>query len=1500
MVLDQNDRLFPYLGLPATRGPFRLPQLPPPKPMVSNRSVNARKKQSTGGLQIQKGLGGGYRGGGYRGGPIATRPVMFGIDEDLPIPRGYPFPEGFAQGGSVEYIDPGTSEEESDEDKRRREAAAVPVPPAPAPVYGPPVPTYQENVQAVAARMTPQELEQAAVTAAGELTASDYYNRYAPVLRDIAVAQAGANEAQAYFPQASRAGPSMVQTQAGREDIPLGTEGTLRGQRMGVTPRTDTVATVPQGYTESPLVTAARVAQGPAQVAGGLYEAANVDIPLVSPAARWAAPYLAEGINAGSAYNQIINRALDVAGVPDAVRMPSPFLIPNLIAKQVGAPSVGKAATDLTVGSGGAVDLGLIFAPGIGDIPITSIAPRVGAAPGALREALAESATRGLTLRPGVDASLTPAQRLATRGVGVPAGAALDPNEARAIRAQLDEAGITGWQTRQELTDALGAPDALARAKAYLEATGQSTSGTPSRVWSRYEGIGAQLYPETSTPAQRIANEARLAYEGRLESTGGPTQGTLDAARRAAAGQQGAERTAAMFDETAQQMQDATAAVRGGETELERQLRESVETRRPGVRAPEPPAVTPTGNPQLDDTRAALLQEQADEQLLLPQRTATQGSIQPATSETVAGPGFTMTEGRTGVPESRGQRIDRLMREAAQAEPQYANVRELSTEDVLTQAQRLGVDVDEQALRRGTALTRDAELEKVQRALDAEFGTPRGSMAQAEEGTFDTFWGEEADRRIAETAAKVDRWQQQFAPQGAAKSNPVRAVADILYTPFSGDISSWLRQDVTRTLNPFRAGETVDVAKAVGTGLRSAGDYNRTMDALTNMPGVKAFTDAGGTVHLADWHGGNLIDRENLYASWMKDLPGISHGNRAYAMNVNARRLVGLENFINANPNATQAQLQTYANYLERVTGRGTLGELDQAAAAMGPLFTSLRFALSIPERAPYLLPWTRLADGSLEIFGPVWRNAVLDHAGFIGTGVATLALAEQAGLKVDWDSGKIWAGNSSFDIWGGASQYAQMVRQLASGEKNGVPYPALIEQRDDGTYRGTVAEFVRNKLGPIPGFLFFLGKTTGAADAVGLRNEANFLRPDYWDKGSFGIKGRAGEYLDKALSMITPLWIQDVAKAVRAAPEGQKLQAGLTAGPAAFLGVGVQSYPPRFAERERSQARNEIVFGDRDKTFGPDLARLIGPDETYAQLGSREKQMVNAQMAPGELERLRREAASSGNEMEKALLHQDAVRKDFAETFDKLQEAVWRGDIDPYTARQAAKQIENQMYEVIDSIKVPSPEGGDYKPSLIQQAESGYRNLYDAARKEDGTTDYDALRQLQLSYMEAIARQYGNEMAGRLALNVMPGANPNAHPVIQFYDTPEMRNAVSAYNRLPVEQKAGFRLENPERNALLYAGGYVRTLDSPDAVEAYKRYSQGVPQINFNVGFRQEGAVTYRNLAGYPDVTTYQNLPLDQRADFLRRHPDLNALLWKTGHTSHIYSLNAWEQVKP
>lgn len=722
---------------------------------------------------------------------------------------------------------------------------------------------------------------------------------------------------------------------------------------------------------------------------------------------------------------------------------------------------------------------------------------------------------------------------------------------------------------------------------------------------------------------------------------------------------------------------------------------------------------------------------------LLPERTAT--------------PDFT-TIGEPYDSLTPSERVDRLIQEA-QNQPVIGDVGSLSNEEIIQQANRLGVPVDEGAIMRGTPAARDPEIAKVQAAADAELNS-RGanSMTNATDNVFNHFWELQGERQAQDTADKIQRWSDQFgdyggggrAGEGSKAGGVMRQIMDILYTPFGGDLSSVLRQDSMRMLNPLRAGESIDVLKDTGRAIAShdeaiqlAQELRQRAEALVPNP------------HLSDWQGGAFANRETMYSSLLNKLPGYEALNRGFATEINSRRVNAIERFASAHPDASPALLQTEWNRLERTTGRGSLGSdsVEKALSKAGPLFTSLRFAASIPERTASLVPFTRLTDGSFQMFGPVWRESVKDHAGFIGTVLTAMAAAQQAGLKVGWDPnnqtggsngrvpfGAIQLPNGSFvDLTGGAKKYVNAVVQLATGEKNGKDYPWLLEQAQNGQYKGTVAEFVRNMTGPVVQF------SAAAAKEAGVKGKGiEFLRPDFWDKGVTGN----GSFADRAAQFVTPLWIQDVATAVRASAEGQKLQGGAAAAPLSFLGAGVQTYDST-APNPLAQMRNEALGSAK-----------------YSDLLPKEQQALNEALQKKDPEGYAKALAAS-QESQNPIIREnqatrEAIKNDRNAQIAPIVAGVKDGLYSPGAAYAAIKQIQDaaslKTAELLRDPKyLDATKDFTNADSVARRALDAYYAVPNSAKGPDGKIDWNRVEQVRAELIASLDKAGQADVARRL-----------------------------------------------------------------------------------------------------------------------------------------------------
>ncbi len=501
---------------------------------------------------------------------------------------------------------------------------------------------------------------------------------------------------------------------------------------------------------------------------------------------------------------------------------------------------------------------------------------------------------------------------------------------------------------------------------------------------------------------------------------------------------------------------------------------------------------------------------------------------------------------------------------------------------------------------------------------------------------------------------------------------------ELLYAPFGGDLST-PRNIATTLFNPmgWLRGENQKVVGAMFDALKSAGGKQGVMEQLHNLPGIESM---GVKMH---WAGeGGTLGRETMRSGILdKIIPGYGRLGDAYEAGLNAARAYKVEGFINRTRGITPPMAQTFANYAERVTSRGTLGPLENSMKALGPVFTSIRMMASIPQRASYLLPWTRLADGSTQMFGPVWKEAVIDHAGYVASIVSALELAKAAGLKVGIDPlqqtrnaktgdpgfGKVRVGNTDFDMTFGQGRYVNAVIQAATGEKNGKSYPTLIDDTGfKGAYQGTIADFLRNSVGPIPSAGF------AGAKAAGVEGKAiDYLRPDFWDKGVTG----KGTTLDHVAQFVTPLWIQDVADAYNNA-KGNKLGAGITAGIPAFFGAGVQSYPPSATEQ-----RNLSLTPDTLKSAFPDspTAQRVLAGKTWDALLPSEKAAISPVIKAQDPDYWAKFDAQNRQDFPATAAHSD--------TLDTLRDRKTQLEdrlLDRYNSGQMTKpEIRSAMYKV-------------------------------------------------------------------------------------------------------------------------------------------------------------------------------------------------------------------------
>ena len=370
------------------------------------------------------------------------------------------------------------------------------------------------------------------------------------------------------------------------------------------------------------------------------------------------------------------------------------------------------------------------------------------------------------------------------------------------------------------------------------------------------------------------------------------------------------------------------------------------------------------------------------------------------------------------------------------------------------------------------------------------------------------------------------------------------------------DLSAPLRQGVV--LLPRHPGEW---GKSVGTMMKAlvsdsaaiADDAARKAD-----PNWIRFTERhapGDSKNLfqADLSNGitSMNRREEQFMSRLANaIPGVRQSQRAYVTFLNKLRFDVMSNVVKGWENAghvvTETDLDELALFLNRATGRGSLGTtLNKSAPFLNTLFFSPRLLVSRPQ-----------VLGSANPFGPsklARQQAQGDLVAFVGTGLSILGIAHLAGAEVEGDPrssdfGKIKLGNTTIDFWGGFQSLARYGAQFVTGQSktitgrnrgniNDIPRLSLEEFQDPVWLR-----FTRSKLSPGPGFI---------ADETVFGQE-NFLGDPTFGHEDFGREDILPEIGERG----APLFFQDLLDALR-----DDRAKGIFKALPAFFGAGVTTF---------------------------------------------------------------------------------------------------------------------------------------------------------------------------------------------------------------------------------------------------------------------------------------------------------------------------------------------------
>jgi hypothetical protein len=262
-------------------------------------------------------------------------------------------------------------------------------------------------------------------------------------------------------------------------------------------------------------------------------------------------------------------------------------------------------------------------------------------------------------------------------------------------------------------------------------------------------------------------------------------------------------------------------------------------------------------------------------------------------------------------------------------------------------------------------------------------------------------------------------------------------------------------------------------------------------------------------------------------------------------------------------------KLRGLAEYVNTATGRGSLGQFEQAATAASTIFFSPRL---IASRVKILNP---MYYAKLHAKDPMLaKEALRDLAGVTMIASSMLGLASAAGYEVETDPrstdfAKIKNGETRIDITGGFQPYLRLIAQLATGErKNAKGKVEDVAEAKFGqrTRWDLVVDFFKNKLAPLPGY------------AAGWADQSKALP---FDEGK------------EAFELIMPMYLSSIQEAYN-----QEGASSLWYGIPSFLGFGVQTYETR--EKKEEPSKKWLTTKTDEEWLGTKSQRKKSEDEKW------------------------------------------------------------------------------------------------------------------------------------------------------------------------------------------------------------------------------------------------------------------------------------------------------------
>jgi hypothetical protein len=287
----------------------------------------------------------------------------------------------------------------------------------------------------------------------------------------------------------------------------------------------------------------------------------------------------------------------------------------------------------------------------------------------------------------------------------------------------------------------------------------------------------------------------------------------------------------------------------------------------------------------------------------------------------------------------------------------------------------------------------------------------------------------------------------------------------------SFDLSAPLRQGVVLApANPRQWGQSFkEMVRAFGSE-----KYSRLIDDVTKADPDFPLAERANLYQTPFDEGARLSSREETFISrWAERIPivgiGVRASQRAFVTFLNRLRFQvfkkTVEGWRRAGKQITDRDYETLADFLNAATGRGNVGRIEQLMPVSTALFFSPRLQISRVQT------FTSLITATPEVRKIVAQNLVA----FFGTGATILGLLKLGGTNVEVDlrspfAGRVIAGTTSLDFWGGFQSIARYLTQFITDERKVLTGPNAGDITPiRGSRASTMSRFVRTKLAPFP-----------------------------------------------------------------------------------------------------------------------------------------------------------------------------------------------------------------------------------------------------------------------------------------------------------------------------------------------------------------------------------------------------------------------------------------------